>query len=94
MVIIRQSIPINKHCVKSVRIWRYSGAYFSAFGLNTERYPVSLRIHFECGKIRTRITSNTDTFCVVKVIYKCILNSCTFCFKYGHSTVLNQHVRF
>ena len=32
----------------------FSGPYFSAFGLNTERYFVSLRIQSECGKIRTR----------------------------------------
>ena len=31
-----------------------SGPYFPAFGLNTERYFVSLRIQSECGKIRTR----------------------------------------
>ena len=38
------------HCVKSVRIWSYSGPYFPALGLNTERYPVSLRIQSECGE--------------------------------------------
>ena len=48
--------------MKSVRIRSYSGPYFSAFGLNTERYSVSLRIQFECAKMRTRITPNTDTF--------------------------------
>ena len=32
----------------------FSGPYFSSFGLNTERYFVSLRIQSECGKIRTR----------------------------------------
>ena len=26
------------HCVKSVRIWSYSGPHFPVFGLNTERY--------------------------------------------------------
>ena len=50
------------HCVKNVRIRSYSGPHFPAFGLNTERYTVSLHIHSECGKIRTRITPNTDTF--------------------------------
>ena len=45
--------------MKRVRIRSYSSPYFPAFGLNTE---VSLRIQFECGKIRTRITPNTDTF--------------------------------
>ena len=29
-----------RHCVKSVRIWSFSGPYFPAFGLNTERYGV------------------------------------------------------
>ena len=28
------------HCVKSVLIWGFSGPYFPAFGLNTERYCV------------------------------------------------------
>ena len=31
-----------------------SGLYFPAFGLNTEKYRVSLLIQSECGKIRTR----------------------------------------
>ena len=50
------------HCVKSVHIRSFSGPYFPAFGLNTERYGVSLPIQSECGKIRTRKTPNTDTF--------------------------------
>ena len=29
-----------KYCVKSVRIRSFSGPYFPAFGLNTERYSV------------------------------------------------------
>ena len=56
-----------RHCVKSVRIRSFSGPYFPSFGLNTERYGASLRIQFECGEIRTRITSNTDTFYAVKL---------------------------
>ena len=51
----------NVHCAKSVRIWSYSGPYFPAFGLNKERYSVSNRIQSKCGKVRTRITPNTDT---------------------------------
>ena len=35
----------------------FSGPYFPAFGLNTERYEVSLRIQSECGKIRSRKNS-------------------------------------
>ena len=59
------------HCVKCVRIRSYSGPYFPAFRLNTERYGVSLLIQSECGKIRTRITPNTDTFHAVVVSCNC-----------------------
>ena len=45
--------------MKSVHIRSYSGPYFPAFGLNTERYSVEMR------KMRTRITPNTGTFYVV-----------------------------
>ena len=47
------------HSLKSFRIRSYSGLYFPALELNTERYGVSLRIQSECRKIRTRITPNT-----------------------------------
>ena len=58
---------VPNHCVKSVYIGSYFGPHFAAFGLNTERYGVSLRIQPECGKMRTRIISNTDTFYAVNV---------------------------
>ena len=58
----------KKHCVKNVRNQCYSGPYFAAFGLNTERYLESFRIQSKCGKIRTRITPNTDIFCAVNWI--------------------------
>ena len=48
--------------VWSVRIWRFSGPCFPAFGLNTERYSTSLRIQSKYGKIRTRKTPSMDTF--------------------------------
>ena len=32
----------------------FSGPYFPAFGLNTEKYVVSLCIQSECGKIQAR----------------------------------------
>ena len=54
--------------VKSIRIWSYSRPYLPAFGLDTARYGVSLRIQSECRKIRTRITPNTDTFHAVSVM--------------------------
>ena len=50
------------HCVKSTHIRSYSGPYFSAFGLNTERYSVSLLIQSKCRKMGTRTTPNKDTF--------------------------------
>ena len=41
-------LVLTFHCVKSVRIWSYSGPYFPAFGQNTERYggisPYSVQI--------------------------------------------------
>ena len=57
------------HCVKSVRIWIFSGPYFSAFQMNTERYSASLRIQSAYEKIRTRKTPNTDTFHAVLTTY-------------------------
>ena len=65
MNILHQEADIScpKHCVKSVCIQSYSRPYFPAFGLNTERYSISLRrIQSECGKILTRVTLNTDNF--------------------------------
>ena len=44
----------------------FSGPYFPAFGLNTERYGVSLRIQSECGETQTRIIPNTDTFRMIQ----------------------------
>ena len=61
------------HSVKSVRIRSYSGLYFPAFGLNMKRYGVFLRIQYECGKIRTRITLNMDTFHAVNVFLVTLL---------------------
>ena len=58
------------HCVKSVRIQSYSGPHFPVFGLNTEKYSVSLRVQSECGKMRTSITPNTGTFYAVYVNIK------------------------
>ena len=49
------------HCIKNARIRSYSGPNFPGFGLNPEKYSVSLRILSECRKISTRITPNMDT---------------------------------
>ena len=63
----------NNHCLKSVRIRSYSGPYFLAFGVNMERYGAFFHIQSECGKIRTRITPNADTFHLVEDIKKTTL---------------------
>ena len=60
--------PYHHHWVKSVRIRSFTGPYFPAFGLNTERFGVSLCIQSECGKIRTRKTPNTGTFHTVHAL--------------------------
>ena len=46
---------LRKKCPYPELIW-------PAFGRNTVRYGVSLRIQSECGKMQTRITPNTDNF--------------------------------
>ena len=77
------------HCAKSVCILSFSGPYFSAFGLNTERYRVSLRIQSACGKMRTRKTCNMDTFHAV-YIRAYTLKVFTLCKKYSKGTGLLQ----
>ena len=72
----------NVYCVKSVRILSYSGSYFPAFRLNTEKYSVSLCIQSKCGKMRTRIIPNTDTFYAVVIFWihrKCKRESLDLC---------------
>ena len=64
-----------RHSVKSVHIRSYSGPYFPTFGLNTEKYYVSLRIQCEPGKIRTKISLNTDTFYAVILSKKNVLRN-------------------
>ena len=58
----------SSHCLKSVRFRSFSGQYFPAFGLNTERYFISLCIQSGCGKIQTRKIPNTDTFYAVSMV--------------------------
>ena len=55
-------VHFDSHCAKSVQIRVFSGPYFPAFGLKTERYSVSLRIQSECRKIRTRKNSVSGHF--------------------------------
>ena len=53
--------------MKSVRIRSFPDRYFPTFGLNTQRYGVSLRIKCKYEKIRTIKTPNTDTLHAVIV---------------------------
>ena len=73
------------HGAKSVRIWSYFGPYFPAFGLNTERYGLSIRIQSKRGKMRTRITLNTDNFHAVLSI----LNQDLSILKFGLTVASN-----
>ena len=73
------------HCVKSVHIRSFTGPCFPAFGLNTERYRVSLRIQPKCGKMRTSKTPNTDTFHVVTGNLF-ILTQCCILYRMLHCT--------
>ena len=59
---------IDYHCVKTILVWSFSGPHFPIFRLNTQRYPVSLGIQSECGKMQTRKTSNTDTLHAVNFL--------------------------
>ena len=53
----------KKHCVKCVRIRSYFGPPFPAFGLNTERYGVSLPPYaVQMRKNTDQKTPNTDFF--------------------------------
>ena len=65
MKLVYGNSDIFFHYVKSVRIRSFSGPYFPAFGVKMVRYSVSLRIQYKREKMRTRKTSNTDTFHVV-----------------------------
>ena len=56
----------TKNCIKGARIRNFSGPYFLAFGLNKNRYSVSLRIKSDRRKIQARKTPYTDTFHAVK----------------------------
>ena len=59
---------IIHHCVKRVRIRSFSSPYLHAFGLNTEKNGVSLRIQSEYEKIQTKKNPKTDTFHAVQNI--------------------------
>ena len=60
------SVLAEKHSMKSVQSWSFSGPLFPAFRLNTDIYKVNFRIQYVCGKIQTRKTPNSDNYGPVK----------------------------
>ena len=69
---------IMKHVVKRVKYGVFYGPYFPTFELNMEKYSVSLRIQFECGKIRTRKNSVFGHFSCsagISNLEKCLIKS-------------------
>ena len=75
---------VNRRCVKCFRIRSFSDPYFPAFGLNTVRYPGSLRMQSESRKKRVRKTPNTDNF------HACFLNTACIMFI---APLLGQKIR-
>ena len=49
----------------NAEMFPYSELFWSAFSHIRTQYSVPLRIQSECGKIRRKITANTDTFYIV-----------------------------
>ena len=68
IVVIQFKVLNDIYCVISVCIQGFSGLYFPASRLNTEKYSVYLRIQCECMKIQTRKTPNTDNFHAVIIL--------------------------
>ena len=63
-VTLKSSMVVSDQ-ITALKVSKYgvfSGPYFPAFGLNTERYSVSLRIQSEYGKMRTRKSSVFEHF--------------------------------
>ena len=65
-------LKTDDHYVKILRIRSFSGSYFPAFGLSTERYGAAVRIQSERRKIRARKTPNTNTFHAVDINAICV----------------------
>ena len=51
----KKAFKRRSHCVKNVRIWRFSGPHFPAFGLTTERYSVFSSNSWKEGLEKLRI---------------------------------------
>ena len=66
----KEKLTLPKKCPYSELFWSTFFPHFPTFGLNTDRYsPYLVRIRANVGKMRTRITPNTDTFYAVWVLH-------------------------
>ena len=52
--ISKRTMTRTQNCVKSVRLWSFSGPYFPAFSLKTERYGVKYGGKHGPEKLRIR----------------------------------------
>ena len=93
ITLIGISVSLRKKCLYSELFWsafsRIRTEYEEiqsispSFGLNTKRYRVSLLIQSKCGKMRTRITLNTNNFyAVYKMLIHINVSSCHSCPSY------------
>ena len=62
LVLISSLIKKIIHCIRSARVWSYSGPYFSTFSRIRTEYGEIRSMRENAGKIGTRNTANTDTF--------------------------------
>ena len=69
---LKEALRVNRDKIKKLlrtlrEDYPYSKLFWSAFyGIWTAYGEVSLHIQSECGKMRTKITPNANTFCAVR----------------------------
>ena len=59
---VKQILSLRKKCPYSELFWSAFSPHFPAFGLNAERYRLSLRIQSECGKNADQNNSEYELF--------------------------------
>ena len=58
----KSTFPLRKKSPYLQLFWSASFQHFPTFGLNTERYYVSLRIQSKCGKIEKNADQNNSEY--------------------------------
>ena len=71
---------LRKKCPYSGLFWSSFFPHFPAFGLNTERYSVSLRIQSECGKMWEKCGPETRITLIRTLFMQCNTNFFFFFF--------------